>query len=306
MQRIENRRSQTRASGGGDDGFTTGFGSNKVGTMSNPIILEGATVTAASPVSVTPADFAFSFANDATRVVQPFIPDMTELERLQTSIEYEQHVSMLSRMLSTLARWDRNLSGSGSYTNWNGDGLFQFYNPAGGGFGAGIHVNGRPRLLDVRTLPFQMGVSGGVGRGRIGYIGRNNSSSVAKDLLGAADMGAKSFQIGHESILMDIAIEAVKGNTGTANKPVVKTVTDASLESRVESTSAQLMSNKEAPVQEERIDTSLVFFLRVLKSDSTVIALPDKEGNYPPIDTIKYFDIIENGEVVKTISKFND
>lgn len=275
--------------GGGD--FTTGYGPNKVGTMSNPIILEGATVTATSPVSVTPASFAFSFANDATRVAQSFIPNMAQMERLQTGIEYEQHISMLSRMLSTLARWDRNLSGSGSYTNWNGDGLFQFYNPAGGGFGAGIHVNGRPRLLDVRTLPFQMGVSGGFGRGRIGYIGRNNSSSVAKDLLKAAGMGARVLQFGENTGLLDFAIDAVKGNTGVANKPVAKTVTDASLESRIEYTSAQLMSNKDIPEPEVITEVS-VFTL--FKKDSLSFAYRNPDGSRPPHDTTwvtrKYVD----------------
>lgn len=225
--------------GGGD--FTTGYGPNKVGTGHNPIILEGATVTAASPVSVTPADFAFSFANDATRVAQPFIPDMTELERLQTDIEYERHMSMLSRMWNKFAEWDRNLEGPGSDTNWNGDGLFQYYNPAGGGNGQAIHAKGRPRLVDVRTLPFQKGVSRGFGRGRIGYIGRNNNSSVAKDLLGAAGMGAKSFGIGHSSKLLDVAIEAVKGNVGVANKPELGISDYTQMEHRAHTTRNQLM-----------------------------------------------------------------
>lgn len=230
----------------------------------------------------------FSFANDATRIAQSFVPNMVQMERMQTSIEYEKNVSMLSRMWNAFVEWDRNLSGSGSYTNWNGNGLIQFYRSGGPSFGQAIHVKGRPRLIDINTMPGFMGVAGRGGRGR--YIGRTNGATVANDLLGATGLGAKSFQAGHNSNLLDIAIEAVKGNVGVVDRPVAKAVTDASLESKVEAGNKQL-------TKINIIDSVAVSLYTLLKKSEAGIAYPDSEGLFPPHDSVWHVRIFSEGDL---------
>lgn len=81
---------------------------------------------------------------------------------MQVAIEYEQNLSFLNRVGTFFRELDNNLSGNGSYTDWDVSGGWQIYKPDGGGFGAAIHGKGNPELVDVNTIPFQLGVSGGL------------------------------------------------------------------------------------------------------------------------------------------------
>ena len=96
-------------------------------------------------------------------------------------------------------------------------------------------------------MPGFMGLAGRGDRSR--YIGRTNGATVANDLLGAAGMGVKSFLVGHDTKLLDVAIDAVKGNVGADNKPVEGIATSESVQAVTEQVSASIISQKEGLVE---------------------------------------------------------
>ena len=73
----------------------------------------------------------------------------------------------------------------------------------------------------------------GVGRGFSGK-GKINTIRFIKDLLGAAGLGANAFKNGHDTKLIDIAVEAVKGNAGADNKSGVEVENSKELKSQTE------------------------------------------------------------------------
>jgi hypothetical protein len=299
------------ASTGGDGDFKTGKGSGS-GTSADPYYTHG-NITEGSfilsditvlPTNVnTPANYAF------VNIAQSFIPNLAQTQQLQTGIEYERNISWLNKISGWLRRMDS--MGNGSYTNWNGDNLFQFYNPGGGGFGSGIHVSGRPTLVDVNTLPFRMGVSGGFGRvGRLNgrpyirRVGSNTAVSFGLDVSKIVQNASSGFDVGSQ---LAGAIESVVGKGGADSRPVVTITTSESVQAVTKQVSASVMSQKDVLSEDNRIDTILIFFERRASSDNSKILYMDENGLYPePIDTLEMFDIYKNGVLIKTFSKFKN
>jgi len=201
------------------DNYKAETGRSYSNDPSDGYVFDGVDVSAPAATAYTPTTFAF--ANDATFVSQGIMENIQGYQQMQTAVEYDQNVSFLQKVGAFFRRLDRG--GRGDYTNWNVSDAWQLYNPDGGGFGAAINGRGNPRLVDVNTIPFRLGLMGGFGSNRrIGYIGGKDSKSwvlFGKDVSKICQFGLKTISGANQ---FTAATESVVGKGDGGSKPVTK------------------------------------------------------------------------------------